>query len=235
MNRKIYFLILLLSFFVGIVNVKANCVDYMDEAACIGDSGCRWEKALNGNNAFCIDDYFYCTMGIDAYIVSFSVNGEVLTVDQPNGQLWEGNIVSRVSPKSESECPKYNEVSIDVENDTLYIRKNSIKVNCGNITGIPKKIPELTSYAVTLVQVAIPVLLVIMGSIDLFKGITAQKEDEIKKGQHMFIKRLIVAVAIFFVVAIVKVLVSLISDATNTTNIVECIDCFISGVENCKV
>ena len=105
------------------------------------------------------------------------------------------------------------------------------KVNCGNVTNIPAKIPELTSYFITLVQIIVPVILVIMGSIDLFKGITAQKEEEIKKGQQLFIKRLIVAALIFFVVVIVKFVVSVIAD-TSSANIVECIDCFFSN--SCK-
>jgi len=102
------------------------------------------------------------------------------------------------------------------------------KVSCGNVTDIPRKIPELTSMAITLIQIAVPVILVIMGSIDLFKGITAQKEDEIKKGQQMFIKRLVVGSLIFFVVVIAKLLISVVAD-TSSTNIIECIDCFLSN------
>lgn len=103
------------------------------------------------------------------------------------------------------------------------------KVSCGNITNIPAKIPELSHYIVNLLQVAVPVILVIFGSIDLFKGIMASKEDEIKKGQHIFIKRLIIAIVIFFVVAIVKFIVSMLDTKQGNQNIVECIDCFISG------
>lgn len=106
------------------------------------------------------------------------------------------------------------------------------KVSCGNVTNIPKKIPDLTSDIVTIFQIAVPIILIIMGSIDLLKGVMAQKEDEIKKGQHMLIKRLITAAIIFFVVVIVKFVISIVADSTNTANMVECIDCFISG--NCK-
>lgn len=102
------------------------------------------------------------------------------------------------------------------------------KVSCGNVTDIPRKIPELTSMVVTIVQIAVPVILVVMGSMDLFKGITAQKEDEIKKGQQMFIKRLVVGALIFFVVVIAKLLISVVAD-TGSTNIIECIDCFLSN------
>ena len=108
------------------------------------------------------------------------------------------------------------------------------KVGCGIITGIPEKIPELTSFAITFIQIAVPIVLVIMGSLDLFKGVTAQKEDEMKKGQQMFIKRLIYAAIIFFVVVIAKLLISVVADSTTSNNIAECIDCFLSGTENCR-
>ena len=107
------------------------------------------------------------------------------------------------------------------------------KVSCGNVSDIPKKIPELTSWLFTIVQIAVPVILVIMGAIDLFKGITAQKEDEIKKSQQVFVKRLITGVLIFFVVVIAKFLVSLLAgDGTNY--IVDCIDCFLNGCNDHK-
>lgn len=107
------------------------------------------------------------------------------------------------------------------------------KVSCGNVTGIPKKIPELTNFGITVIQIVVPIVLVIMGSIDLLKGISSQKEDEIKKGQKILVKRLIYAAIIFFVVVITKMLVSLLAEAS-TGSIVECIDCFLSGVENCR-
>ena len=106
------------------------------------------------------------------------------------------------------------------------------KLSCGSGTGavtdIPRKIPDLTSMIFTVIQIAIPIILVLMGSIDLFKGITANKEDEIKKGQQMFIKRLVVAAVIFLVVIIIKFFISIVADA-NVSNIVDCIDCFVSN------
>jgi hypothetical protein len=102
------------------------------------------------------------------------------------------------------------------------------KVSCGNVTDIPRKIPELTSMAITIIQIAVPIILVIMGSLDLFKGVTAGKEDEIKKGQQLFIKRLIVAGIIFFVVVIAKFVISIVAD-TSSANIIDCLECFTSN------
>ena len=108
------------------------------------------------------------------------------------------------------------------------------KVSCGNVTGIPRKVPEITNDIVTILQIAIPVILVIVGGIDLIKGITAGKEDEIKKGQQIFIKRLIVGALVFFLVVIIKFVVSVLDNTANSRNISNCIDCFLVNVEKCK-
>ena len=103
-------------------------------------------------------------------------------------------------------------------------------VSCGKgmIDNIPSLIPKVVSIAYTLIQVAVPVVLVIMGSLDLFKGLSAQKEDDIKKGQQIFVKRLIAAALVFFVFVIVKLVISFVADGTGN-KIVECAECFINN------
>ncbi len=105
---------------------------------------------------------------------------------------------------------------------------------CTEISGmgsidIDVKIANIIHTIITVIKIAVPVLLVIFGMLDLFKGITAQKEDEIKKGQQMFIKRLIAAALVFFVTSIVQLLVSVVAD--NNT-IMECANCFINGADS---
>ena len=79
-------------------------------------------------------------------------------------------------------------------------------------------------------MVLVPVILIIMGTIDLVKGIMSQKEDEMKKGREAFIKRIIGSVIIFLIVLIVKIFVGAISrDEHNSGRIVDCIDCFVSN------
>ena len=103
------------------------------------------------------------------------------------------------------------------------------KVSCGNIGSFHRKIPELTNWFFIILEIVVPVILVILGVIDFAKSITGQKEDEIKKGQNIFIKRLITAVLIFFVVAIVKFVIGLVSVPGESNGIFECIDCFMNN------
>lgn len=103
-------------------------------------------------------------------------------------------------------------------------------VTCGNITNIPIKVPNIVSTIINVLHVAVPVILVILGVIDLTKGMMAGKEDEIKKGQQTLIKRIITGACIFLIVIAVKFFVSVVDENTdNKANMISCINCFISG------
>ena len=93
---------------------------------------------------------------------------------------------------------------------------------------IDEKIPKTVSTIITLIKIAAPVILVIFGMLDLFKGIMQQKEDEIKKGQQIFIKRLISGALIFFVFSIVQFIVGFVADSSNRNGIMDCVQCFIN-------
>ena len=103
-------------------------------------------------------------------------------------------------------------------------------LSCGNgmMTDIPSLLPKVISIAYTAIQIAVPIVLVIMGSLDLFKGITASKEDVIKKGQQMIVKRLIAAALVFFAFVITKILISVVADGTGA-DILECTECFVEN------
>lgn len=88
--------------------------------------------------------------------------------------------------------------------------------------GIPDKLAYMIQLIVLAIQVVVPFLLIIWGMLDLGKAVVAQKEDEIKKGQQIFVKRLIAAVIVFFVVTIATLLVNLVADESET--ITGCID-----------
>lgn len=66
---------------------------------------------------------------------------------------------------------------------------------------------------IPIIQIGIPIILIILGMLDLGKAVVASKEDEIKNAQKMLIKRAIYAVAIFFVVLIVQLVFGLLGSA----------------------
>lgn len=56
---------------------------------------------------------------------------------------------------------------------------------------------------IPIIQLGVPIVIIVLGSIDLFKAVIASKEDEIKSAQKMLIKRIIYGIVIFFLVTIV--------------------------------
>ena len=112
--------------------------------------------------------------------------------------------------------------------------KTTAEYSCGNLDfNFSGMIPYVISMVVTIIKIAVPVVLIIFGMIDFLKAVTASKEDEIKKGQQTFIKRLIAAVIVFFVVQIVQLVASFASN--NDTNVTGCFDCFINAGNGCKI
>ena len=104
----------------------------------------------------------------------------------------------------------------------MFIDVNSV---CGFIDN---DLAELIHTAITILKIGIPVLLIIFGMLDFGKAVIANKEDEIKSGQHIFIKRTISAVLVFFVVTIVQLVINAVddkniddqSDAWNCANLI---------------
>ena len=71
----------------------------------------------------------------------------------------------------------------------------------------------LLGIVVTIIKVAIPIILIIMGMLDMGKAVTAGKDDEIKKQLKIFLIRAIAAILVFFIPAIVGVIMQ----TVNTT------------------
>lgn len=60
-----------------------------------------------------------------------------------------------------------------------------------------------------IIQIGIPIILIVMGSIDLGKAVLSSDDKEIKGATGRLIKRAIAAVAVFFVVTIVSLLMGM--------------------------
>ena len=81
-----------------------------------------------------------------------------------------------------------------------------------NITKDLQGILNVVGDIIQLFKIAVPILLIVLGMFDFFKAVSAGKEDDIKKAQGMFIKRVIYGVVIFLIITIVMLLMGIISD-----------------------
>ena len=83
----------------------------------------------------------------------------------------------------------------------------------GNTTanGTFLKVIAIARLVVRILQIVIPILLIIVGSIDLAKAVVAGKEDDIKKAQKPFVKRVIAAVIVFLIPFLLGVILNLVN------------------------
>ena len=95
--------------------------------------------------------------------------------------------------------------------------------SCGGLLPIVRVIRK---GVFPLVQLFIPIVLIILGTVDLGKAVIASDDKEVKAAQGRLIKRFIYAALIFFVTTLVSVLMDLVSkgvdDAGDTTSWQSC-------------
>ena len=105
-------------------------------------------------------------------------------------------------------------------------------ITCGALgsdVAIDTKIVDVVHVIILAIQIFVPIVLVIYGMLDLAKAVMGQKEDENKKGQQKYIKRIIAAAIVFFVITIVKMVLSFLAGGTENGSIYQCVNCFIEG------
>ena len=69
---------------------------------------------------------------------------------------------------------------------------------------------RLVGIVVFGIKVVVPIILIVVGMIDMAKAVTEKDENKIKDAQHKLIKKAIAAVLVFLIVTIVGVLMRLI-------------------------
>ena len=89
---------------------------------------------------------------------------------------------------------------------------------------------QLVGYVVYIIKIVIPLILIVLGMIDLGKAVISSDEKAINKAVGSLIKRFIAAVVVFFVPTIVNAifgLIGLISDTTKA-DYNKCVECITS-------
>lgn len=87
---------------------------------------------------------------------------------------------------------------------------------------------QLVGMVLVVFKIAIPLLLIIFGMIDLGKAVIGSKEDDIKKATSSLIRRAIAAIVIFFVPTIVGAIFGLVSGfSENEEDYKVCENCLV--------
>lgn len=105
-------------------------------------------------------------------------------------------------------------------------------IDCGG-TSFPEEITILSRTVVFFLQVVTPIGLIILGSLDIMKAVTANNESEIKKKQQKFVKRLVAAAILFLVISMVKFVIDIVATNSEGKNISKCFSCMVNSKEDC--
>ena len=81
---------------------------------------------------------------------------------------------------------------------------NILDVGCNDL--FDQSLIDLLNDILKYPRIIVPILVIGLGLIDLGKAVMASKEDEMKKAQKTFIKRIIIGVAFFFIPALVNII-----------------------------
>ena len=92
-----------------------------------------------------------------------------------------------------------------------------------DICGNPNLAPlwNVVGTVINIIWIGVPILLIVLGSIDLGKAVISSKDDEVKKAKKARLNRIRYAVLVFCVVWIVGIVMDAISsigiEGTDTT------------------
>ena len=97
-----------------------------------------------------------------------------------------------------------------------------------------KQLLKWAGYLFMLARVVVPLIIIIVGMLDMFKAVTGNEEGLLKTQFLVLLVRIGLGIFVFFIPTIVRVVVDMyfeISDPTATNY--ECFDCFLSPTK-CK-
>ena len=81
---------------------------------------------------------------------------------------------------------------------------NILEVGCNDL--FDQSLIDLLNDILKYPRIIVPILVIGLGLVDLGKAVMASKEDEMRKAQKTFIKRIIIGVAFFFIPTLVNII-----------------------------
>lgn len=141
----------------------------------------------------------YKTMSVAGSDVKYILSSRAMT----EGEKKVSNIVTdsekvKTNDSTDSSAPEYKLFGDEQGN-----------LSCDKMLGdkLTKRIQDI----INIIKIAVPILLIVFGMLDFGKGIFSMDENEMKKSQSKFMKRVIVAVAFFMIPTFIGVILNIAS------------------------
>lgn len=82
----------------------------------------------------------------------------------------------------------------------------------------------LVGWVVLVIKIAVPIILIVIGMIDMTKAVMSKKEDDIKNAQGALVKKAIAAVIVFLIIQIVTLLFATIMKQSDWKECSKCVN-----------
>ncbi len=119
------------------------------------------------------------------------------------------------------------------EYKSFYDEEDNTYYKCGDLTRIPKGVPKFTNLLYRLIKVIVPIILVVMGTSDFLRAVSANDEKSMDETPKKFARRIGAAVLIYFVMTMVQLIIKVI-DTDNKSSVLSCAKCFVSSEKKCE-
>lgn len=141
----------------------------------------------------------YKTMASSGADVKFILSSRAMTESEKK----VSNIVT------DSEKVKTNDSTDTSAPEYKLLGDEQGNLSCQDMLGdkLTKRIQDI----INIIKIAVPILLIVFGMIDFGKGIFSMDENEMKKSQSKFMKRVIVAVAFFMIPTFIGIILNIAS------------------------
>lgn len=177
-------------------DVNIQCPKYIIYTECPGFFGTGW-FGMTKENAYTTDSSMLASNAINevngkcdyAKYASNYKDGKQITEDMFFADFVTSGLIEYDESKKEYTC---------ADMDALFGSKNN-----------PESIRYLVNQVLGYIRVIVPILIILFGTIDFAKAVLAGKQDNMKKAQTDFIKRLIAGVVVFLVPTIVDIIMEL--------------------------
>ena len=117
------------------------------------------------------------------------------------------NIATIQNNLNYQETTDNNVVKIDQKYTIDGVDTSNNQISCAEL--FDQELINLINEVLAYPRIIVPIIIVVLGSLDFFKAVTAGKEDEMKKAQKKFIKRLVMGIAVFLVPTFINAIMHL--------------------------
>ncbi len=97
---------------------------------------------------------------------------------------------------------------------------------------IPSDLAKLTTLVYNIIRIVVPLVLIIIGMVDMARAMIAKNQDEVKKAQQLLVKKAIAGAIVFLLLSLILWSVDILSSTSETDKdkgIVECINALFNN------